>query len=139
VVLGVALAVGGVRVVVAIVIAVVLAVPAWWLRHAGETFGDLLRLPQQLQGLKDGTAPVTVRPRDLAPGRLRRGGLVGAVRTVRTTVEEVADAIGPVSSVVEVVAPTFWLWTAAAAVIAVAAGLVATIAALVVLVTALVR
>ena len=114
----VAVDVGGVSAVTVVAAAiglVVLLVPAWWLRHARDTFRDLVVLPQRLETLSAGRPRFTIDSReDLR--KLRTGGFVDAARTVRTTVGEVAEFLGPASSVVEVAAPPFWVWTATAAV-----------------------
>jgi hypothetical protein len=86
-----------------------LAAPAAWLLHAGGALRDLSRLP----------ATVTTRPEltiatKAERARLRRGGLRQLVRTVRTTVGEYGDLVGPWRAAVEVATPWFWTWTAAA-------------------------
>jgi hypothetical protein len=101
--------------VVALVALVVLAVPAWWLRHARETFVDVVGLPARLDALRGGRPRFSIESRDDLRA-LRRGGVLDAARTIRTTVGEVADVLSPASTVIEVAAPPFWLWTAGAAV-----------------------
>lgn len=105
----------GVAIAAALVIAAVLLAPSWWLRHARSTFRDVIALPDRLRTINDGTSPFTVSKSDLAPSSLRTGGIRRAVRTVRTTISEVSDFLSPASTVLEVVAPPFWLWTAVAA------------------------
>jgi hypothetical protein len=119
----------------AAVTAVVLALPAVWLHHVAGAFTDLVTLPDQLQAVRDGTPLVGVTRRELHPRALRRRGAGGAARTLLRTAREVADAVGPASTAVEVATPTFWVWTATAAVAAV----VLTVVAVVVLLVGLVR
>jgi hypothetical protein len=106
-------------VLTAVVTLLVLLVPAWWLHHAQGTFRDLLALPDRLR-----RPDLTIDSRDDVR-QLRRGGFLSAARTIRRTVGEVTDFLGPVASVVEVVAPPFWLWTAVAAVATLVLGVLA--------------
>ena len=102
-------------VVGALVALVVLALPAWWLRHATEAFADLAVLPDRLDTLqRQGRPDLTIASReDLR--QLRGGGVVHAARTIFTTVRELADFVSPATTVLEVAAPTFWVATAVAA------------------------
>jgi hypothetical protein len=130
-----ALAVGArIGIVVGVVVGVVLAVPAVWLFHAASSLDDVATLPARLQAVRDGTPLVTVSRADLAPATIRRGGVVGAARTVVRTAREVGDAVGPAAAVVEVATPTFWIWTAIAAAAALVLGLVALVVAVVAIV-----
>jgi hypothetical protein len=126
-----------VGVIAGLVTAVVLALPAVWLHHAADAFADLVTLPDQLQAMRDGTPLVAITPKDLHPRALRRSGAGGAARTLLRTAKEVADAVGPASTVIEVATPTFWIWTATAAAAALALGAVAVIVLLVELVRAI--
>ena len=105
----------GVAVGAALVMAAVLLAPWWWLRHARSTFRDVIALPDRLRAMNEGISPFTVSKNELSPSSLRAGGIRNAVRTVRTTISEVSDFVSPASTVMEVVAPPFWLWTAVAA------------------------
>ena len=95
---------------------VVLALPAWWLRHATEAFADLAVLPDRLDTLqRQGRPDLSIANReDLR--QLRHGGVVNAARTIFTTVRELAAFVSPATTVIEVAAPTFWVATAIAAV-----------------------
>ena len=97
----------------------VLALPAWWLRHATEAFADLAVLPDRLDTLqRQGRPDLTIGSRaDLR--QLRHGGIVNAARTIFTTVRELADFLSPATTAIEVAAPTFWVATAIAAAAAV--------------------
>jgi hypothetical protein len=110
----------------AIVLALVLAVPALWLLHAAATLRDLAALPAVVTTRPDVTL---VRRGELA--RLRHGGLRQLVRTVRTTVAEYGDLVGPWRAAVEVAAPWFWVWTGAAVVAGAVELLLVPVAALV--------
>jgi hypothetical protein len=114
--------------------AVLVAVPGVWLHHAAGTLDDLVALPAQLQSLRDGTPVVRASRHELRPSALRRSGPVAAARTVARTVADVSDALGPAASVVELAAPTFWIWTAVAALLAPVVALVALVALVLLLV-----
>jgi len=102
-------------VVVAVVLALLLFVPAFWLHHARGTFADLVDLPRRLEELGQGRPRFTIESReDLSA--LRSGGAINAARTIRTMVAEVTDFFSPASTVAEVATPTFWVWTGAATV-----------------------
>ncbi|MDQ3106464.1 MAG: hypothetical protein M3Q68_01480, partial [Actinomycetota bacterium] len=113
---------------VAIVLLVVLLVPAWWLRHAGEVFDELARLPTWLETNAKGPT-FTVADRQ-ALSDVRTGGALRAIRTVRMTVGELGDFLGPVTNAIEVAAPPFWIWTGSAVIAAFVLAIVGPVALL---------
>ncbi len=99
--------------VVTVIAAVILGAPGWWLRQAGKVLAEVADLPDWLASATD-VPRIPVRNRaDLEA--LRDGGIVGAVRTIRSTITEVTDYLGPASSIVAVASPAFWGWTGVAA------------------------
>lgn len=118
--------------VISVIAAIVLAVPAWWLRHAASTFGDVIELPARLEAL--GEMPkFTIESREDLRA-LRTGGPLAAGRAVRATVGEVSEYISPASTVTELVALPFWIWTLAAGAASLVLSFVAIITAVAVLV-----
>ena len=96
-----------------LVLGVVLAAPAAWLWHAGQTLRDLAALP-------DVPGRVLAQPKAARSelSKLRHGGLRQVVRTVRSTAGEYGGVVGPWRAAIEVATPWFWGWTGAAAVAA---------------------
>jgi hypothetical protein len=62
---------------------------------------------------------------------MRKEGIGRSVRTIRTTVQEYGDYLGPWQAAVEVATPLFWTWTAAATVAVVVTTLLVPVAAVV--------
>jgi hypothetical protein len=89
-----------------VVATVLLGAAPLWLWHAGATLRDLAQVPDRLDSRPEFSVARRGGLRDL-----RAGGIRATARAVRTTVGEYGDYVAPGFAVVEVAAPTFWVWT----------------------------
>ena len=102
--------------------------PAAWLLNARSALVDLVELPGRLGGMTRRRAAQLRRE-----GAVTRpaGGLLGAVRAVRSIVGDYGDVTGSWGTVAQLVVPSFWLLTGAALVAVPVLAVVASAAALV--------
>ena len=96
-----------------LVLALVLA-PAAWLVNVRFALLELVELPDKLAGVATRrTARLRLRPTE-TPLERPDGGPVGALRSVWGVVRDYSDVVGGWGVVAQLVAPWFWLLTAAA-------------------------
>ncbi|HVF14808.1 MAG TPA: hypothetical protein VM942_09435 [Acidimicrobiales bacterium] len=98
-----------------LLVLVLVVAPAAWLVNVRFALLELVELPDKLAGVANRrTGPL--RPGHRAPVQRPEGGRVAAVRSVWGVLRDYADVVGAWGAVAQLVAPTFWLLTAAAVV-----------------------
>lgn len=94
-----------------VLVLAVCGAPALWLLNVRSGLTDLVELPDRLSGVATRRAGAFRKGERIeAPD----GGLLGAVRSVRSVVRDYGDVAGSWGTVAQLVAPSFWLLTVAA-------------------------
>ena len=94
----------------AVVMAVLLALPAVWLLNVRVALVSFVGMPEKLGEIARRRGG-QLRGR---PAERPKGGFLEAVRTVRDVVQDYGEVTGSWGLVVQLAAPTFWVFTALA-------------------------
>jgi hypothetical protein len=94
-----------------LLVLVLCLLPAVWLLNVRMSLLGLVELPETLGGV---ATRRTRRPRDEDRPSKPDGGVLGTVRSLGSILQDYGDVAGSWGTVVQVLAPSFWLLTAVA-------------------------